>query len=608
MKRTICLLLALLLCAAMLTGCAKNPLWPFPLDRPGGDPVTSPEPVIEITPAPTEKPYVPPTSERGGVLDLVPFDQMPYFRPDLDALRACIDNVGKALDEGADYETLEPLLDDCSNAYDAFYTMYSIAFIRSCQDMTDSYYADEYSALDEASADVSQLMEKLYFRCGMSPMAQELEEKYFWPGFAEEYSDDANTFYDDDMVALLQEESNLIAEYRALVASPTVVLSDGTEVDYFSSLEEMTGYAYLDLLTRYYQQYNTPLSEIYIKLIRNRQQQAEQAGYESYEALAFDHDYERDYTPEQAAGYLADIRRDIVPLYREVMSGNPYWFLDQGQVDAARLEEILRYGVASMGDEVLDTYEFMVKYRLCDLEHSPLKAEMSFKTYLESYEVPFLFMDASGDLGDITTFAHEFGHYLDGFLNYEEDETIDLAECYSQAMELLMLTRLDGELSEQELDSLYEMKMLDILGMYVQQGAFAEFEHILYSTDPEQLTTDYLNDTFLRLCQDYGFCEEGFEDLYCFIWMDITHFFEQPFYVITYPVSHDVAMQIFQLEQAEPGAGLDTFLAMIPRQSRDMIESAELAGLQSPFTYGRLKSVAASMREILLGGAAENAA
>ena len=183
-----------------------------------------------------------------------------------------------------------------------------------------------------------------------------------------------------------------------------------------------------------------------------------------------------------------------MPLYREVMASGALWDPGHGQpIDAQRLEEILRYGVTSMGDEVLDTYEFMVKYRLCDLEHSPLKAEMSFQTYLSSYEVPFLFMDATGDLGDITTFSHEFGHYLDGYLNYDAEETIDLAECYSQAMELLMLTRLDGELSERELDSLYQMKMLDILGMYVQQGAFAEFEHIVYSADPEELTRGLLN-------------------------------------------------------------------------------------------------------------------
>ena len=213
---------------------------------------------------------------------------------------------------------------------------------------------------------------------------------------------------------------------------------------------------------------------------------------------------------------------------------------------------------------------------------------------LRAYEVPFLFMDAGGTLNDITTFSHEFGHYLDGYLNYNADETVDLAECFSQAMELLMLTRLDDVLTEKELDSLYQIKMGDILGMYVQQGAFAEFEHVIYGAKPEELSVDFLNSAFLQAAQDYGFAEEGFEDLYSMFWMDITHFFEQPFYVITYPVSHDIAMQIFQLEQAQPGQGMEKYLEMLDRDYADMLDTALNAGLESPFDEACLRTVCAA--------------
>ena len=607
MRKTLSMLLILVLCLGMLTGCAKKPAAPqFPADAVPASAAASPTP--EPTPEPTVKPYVPPTDERGGMWDLVPFDEMPYERPELDTLSAAIEAVGQALDSGADYETLEPLLDACEDEQSAFNTMYSIAFIRSCQNTTDSFYADEYAWLDEKSADVDQMMEKFFFRCGMSDMALELEEKYFWPGFAEEYADDSTAFYDDEMVALLQQEANLVAEYRELVANPIVKLTDGSEVEYYSAMEEAQGFALITLLFGYYEQYNPELGRVYIELIKNRQQQAAAAGYDSYEALAFDHGFQRDYSPELAEEYLQGIKEHIVPLYQEVSAAGILYSFDPGSIDAQRLEQVLRRGVSDMGADVQDTYEFMVKYRLCDLEYSPYKSEMSFQTYLDSYEVPFLFMDAAGGLDDVTTFSHEFGHYLDGYLNYGADETIDLAECFSQAMELLMLTRLDGVLTDHELDSLYQIKMGDILGMYVQQAAFAEFEHILYSTPPEDLTVDYLNSVFLDMTKDYGFCEPGYENLYGKLWMDITHFFEQPFYVITYPVSHDIAMQIFQLEEAEPGEGLAKFLDMLPREYPDMLDTALNAGLQSPFDPGRLEKVAATMREILLPETVENAA
>ncbi len=628
MKKQIALLLALLLCLSMLSGCAKKTEAPAQTQAPAAAPSAEPSPVPTEEPAaapqgdpdtglgtdtpeepeepekpeePEELPYVEPTSEREGIWDLVPFDQMPYERPTLDDLDAAIEAVDQALQAGVSYEELEPLLDACDDCWNIFYTMYSIAFIRSCQDTTDEFYAEEYAWLDETSADVSQKVEHMYFLCGMSDMAQELEEKYFWPGFAEEYADESNAFYSDEMVALLQAESNLVAEYRDLVANPIVKLGDDSEVEYYTAIEEAEGFAYLNLLFSFYNQYNPKLAEVYIEMVKNRQQQAVVAGYDSYEELAFDHTFERDYSPELAAEYLQSIKSNIVPLYLDVVDSGVMWYIEETELDAQRLEDVLRYGVSDLGGEVQDTYEFMVKYRLCDLEYSPWKAQMSFQTYLGAYEVPFLFMDASGYLGDITTFSHEFGHYLDGFVNYDEDETIDLAECFSQSLELLMLTRLDEVLSQEELETLYQVKMLDILSMYVQQGAFAEFEHIVYSTPPEELTVDYVNQVFLQMCEDYGFCETGYEGLYSMLWIDITHFFEQPFYVITYPVSHDIAMQVFQLEEETPGAGMEKFLEMLPREYPDMLDTALNAGLESPFDPGRLEKVAATMRRILLG-------
>ena len=150
--------------------------------------------------------------------------------------------------------------------------------------------------------------------------------------------------------------------------------------------------------------------------------------------------------------------------------------------------------------------------------------------------------------------------------------------------------------------------MLDILEMYVGQGVYAEFEHLLYAAEPEQLTVDYVNQLFLRLSQDYGASIPGLEALYGMMWIDITHFFEQPFYVITYPVSHDIAMQLFQLERESDGAGFEKYMDMLFRDYSDMLDTALNAGLESPFDPGRLEKVAETMREILLDGAIENAA
>ena len=105
MKKTVSMLLILVLCLGMLTGCARKPAAPqFPKDAvPASAPAPTEEPAAEPSPAPSIKPYVPPTDERGGAWDLVPFDEMPYERPALDTLRTNIEAVGQALDSGTDY-------------------------------------------------------------------------------------------------------------------------------------------------------------------------------------------------------------------------------------------------------------------------------------------------------------------------------------------------------------------------------------------------------------------------------------------------------------------------------------------------------------------------
>ncbi|EJW94432.1 exported peptidase, partial [gut metagenome] len=208
-----------------------------------------------------------------------------------------------------------------------------------------------------------------------------------------------------------------------------------------------------------------------------------------------------------------------------------------------------------MGKEVEEAFDFMVDGGFYDISFSSNKAPMSFQTYLSQYEAPYLFIDPVGDIEDIITFSHEFGHFLDAYVNYNAYETVDVAEIFSQAMEYLMLFYYGGALSDEEQETLINIKIMDTLEMYVQQASFAEFESIVYSTDPELLSADFLNDLSLQLAIDYGYYDGENEEYFAKSWCDIVHFFEMPFYIITYPVSNDAAMQIFEFEMEESGKG-----------------------------------------------------
>lgn len=517
--------------------------------------------------------------------NLVPFDEMEYLRPDMSAISADFDAVNDALD-GGDIDAVSDALDACYLDYYNFDTMYTIADIRSCQDVYDSYYADEVSWCGESFAAVQQKMEDMFYACAASDLAQELEENYFWEGFTDDYSDWSQSYYNDAAVELMQRESALVSEYRALAAESA------------ASLGETSGVGSYMQTIRNYEKYNEDFARIYIELVRVRQELAAQFGMD-YEQMQYSFYFERDYTPEQAAQYVADIRSYMVPVYEEVMEASPYDDIYYDYLDEDELLSVLGSVTELMGGDVKAAFDFMTKYELCDVSLNSSKAAMSFQTYLSNYEAPFLFLDPYGDTEDILTLSHEFGHYVDAFVNYNASETIDMSECYSQAMEYLALGYYDEVLGEDEADNLRRMKLLDTLDLYVQQTSFAEFESTVYSMDPDQLSAEVLNDLSLQLARDYGYCDESRAKYYAMSWSDISHFFEYPFYVITYPVSNDIAMQIYELSQDGGTAGLDKYNELLSREYTGFLDNIEEAGFTSPFESGRVQRVADDMRLLM---------
>ena len=138
-----------------------------------------------------------------------------------------------------------------------------------------------------------------------------------------------------------------------------------------------------------------------------------------------------------------------------------------------------------------------------------------------------------------------------------------------------------------------------VLGMKVTMHSASFYEE--EEEEPEEeLTVENLNAISLQTAKDYGYFEEGAEDYYAMSWIDITHFFEQPWYVISYCVSNDAAFQIYQAELAEAGAGLALYEAILPRESDGFLDTIEeQGGMESPFATGRMESTAALIREAL---------
>ena len=136
MKKRAIRLLSMLLALLMLTGCSSSIL-NDPLDR---------------AYRALQRSFI------SAGRNLVPFNEMEYLRPDMSTISADFDAVNDALESG-DIDSVSAALDACYLDYYNFDTMYTLADIRSCQDVYDSYYADEVSWCGENFTAVQQKME-----------------------------------------------------------------------------------------------------------------------------------------------------------------------------------------------------------------------------------------------------------------------------------------------------------------------------------------------------------------------------------------------------------------------------------------------------------------
>lgn len=494
----------------------------------------------------------------------VKFSEMEYSRPDIDALEQALENA-MVCAQGDDFSALEDALIDYSNRIRSFSTNYALATIYYYTDMTDIYWTDEYNACLEMTTQADAGLDSLMYALADSPFREQLEtEEYYGEGYFDDY--EGESIWDETFSGLMEEESDILSEYYALAAQGNTLTQE-----------------------QYYGDYATEMCEIYVRLVAQRQKIAAYAGYDSYPEFAYDFTYAREYTPKQVEEYLQQVRTELVPLYCDIMTNglSDVYLIYRTQAQTFSYVEKM---ADAMGGIVWEAFEQMQSCELYDISYSENKYDASFEIYLSSYAQPYVFLNPEGTDRDDLTFAHEFGHFCNDYASWGSEANVDVAETFSQGMEYLSL------FYAEDTEMLEKIKMVDSLCIYVEQSAFADFEHRVYALDAEELTTDRVFSLYEQINADYGF------DLYGATGRDfisVVHFFMSPCYVFSYVVSNDVAMQYYQMEVQQAGSGLEMYTAELSTEAISLEELIEEANLESPFAQGRVQSVRETFERIL---------
>lgn len=495
----------------------------------------------------------------------VPYSSMDYQRPDMDAIQQALDDACEAAGS-ADVDAILEAVFQFYDAYDWFYTCYSLADIRYSGDLTDIYWEQETNYCAQHSADVDAALETLYYALAQSPCRQALEADYFGDGFFDGY--DGENLWGQEFTAMLVQEAQLQNRYYAL-SEQSLAYEAGTDAYYDACADDM--------------------AQLLVELVALRQQIAAYWGYEDYAWFAGDFYYYRDYTPDQVALLLADIQQELVPLYRTVDTAD-IW-ADAGAPSSEKQTlRFVRQAASSMGGVIREAFSLLESAGLYDIAYGENKYNSSFEVYLASYWEPFIFLNPTLTSYDRLTLAHEFGHFCSDYVSYGSYVSVDVSEIFSQGMEYLSLCY------GRDTQTLTRVKMADSLSIYVEQAAFASFEQQLYRLSEAELTVENLYALYDAVAQSYGFDSVGYDRRE---FVDITHYYTNPLYIISYVVSNDAAMQLYQLEQTQTGAGLALFEDNLATQEYSFLAFLDSAGLESPFAPGRMQQAARTLTDAL---------
>lgn len=495
-----------------------------------------------------------------GIQEGPAFSEFIYTRPDLAVLDATLEKCRKDIEDDVAFADIVTNIDTFYSQYDTFYTNLNLADIHYCMDMRDSDWAEEYNHCVGLAGEVDAKLEQLCEMLASSQYRQKLEsDEYFGAGFFDAYA--GEPVLDEAYIALALEESRLQGAYYD-------VLAEAGDM-YSYSLE-------------FFDTYGLELAQILVELIRVRQQIAEHFGFENYGEMSYQSIYGREYTAREAKQYMQDVGTAMSHIY-DAIYHDELW---QYGAEECTPQETFLYAAQTaryLGGEVQDAFAAMRNRELYDLSYSPYKYEGSYCVYLTDYAAPYVFMNPWYEASDKLSFAHEFGHFTNEYICSGSYVSTDVSEIQSQGMEYFSLCCAEDE-------SLTRYKMADSLELYVYQSAYGLFELEIYELEEEELTVENVIACYRQICEELSLVQEDWNAL---DFVNVSHFYDSPMYIISYVVSNDLAMQLYELELNQPGTGKQKFVDILSSEDAYILDFADRYGLEDPFSEERIAEVTA---------------
>lgn len=545
-----------------------------------------------------------------GTLD---FKSITYVRPDCDEIISKIEKVTELIkSETKSFEEELSSIRALEDDYALFLTMHSYANVMNSIDSSDAYWSEEFIYLNGKYPLFSKAIEDMSVAAASSAHAMLFEKEYFGEGFVSRYKDGG--IYTEKLTLLMKKENDLESLYSSLSPVNVIIDYDGKTDSYKNIIEgleaeyEIGSSEYEAAVNVCEERYERAVLEksvdIMVELFEVRREISDELGYSSYSELAY-RELGHEYSEQELLILIGEVKNYIIPLYNYLEYFVFLQFFSENDFSVSSGKNNIINNtyehICESNSEFSEIYEYMLQHGLFSVENeSEKRFSGSFTTYLESYEAPFLFVTLQGDADDYFTFSHEFGHFLDGFLNYGDSASLELSEVSSTAFEWLMLDGIDTTFSKKDAIYLKYLKFRSTLEAIISQSFYALFEHYAYSLDSERISESSLRVALVKAAKDLGLNHAKINSLEYAV---IPHIMLYPFYVQSYVVSEITSLGIYFMEETCDGDGWTAYKDLINRDEEFIGFEEQLsdAGIRSPFERGFVRDIADAIHYELIG-------
>lgn len=361
-----------------------------------------------------------------------------------------------------------------------------------------------------------------------------------------------------------------------------------------------------------------PMHDLYSSLIAKRHQIAINAGFENYRDYKFKELGRFDYTKEDCFQFHDAVKQYVLPLVNEIYNRKKQklaldtlkpWDTEAEPAGIAPLkpfttgEELYEKTVKcfdQLNPFFADCLRKMKEMNHFDLESRKGKAPGGYNCPLAESGAPFIFMNAAGQMSDVTTMVHEGGHAVHSFLAHPlklsafKEYPMEIAEVASMAMELFSMDHWQAFFeNEADLKRAKEHQLERTITIFPWIAIIDQFQHWVY--EHPQHTVEERTSEWMRILNEFSTSSidyTGLDEFRKIGWQRQLHLFEVPFYYIEYGIAQLGAIGLWMQYKQNPNNALENYMnALSLGGTKTLPELYKAAGLEFNLTPAYIKTL-----------------